>query len=65
MARPIVAFARLPEPKTLAPAFIPISPRTGPLTTSNGAAMWVVAWMPFRLKCELQSARMAAWTTGA
>ena len=65
MARPIVAFARLPDPNTLAPAFIPIAARTGPLTTRSGVAMWVVVWMPFRLKCVLHSASIAARTTGA
>ena len=65
MARPMVAFARWPEPKTLAPAFIPIRARTGPLTTTSGAAMWVVACTPFRLKCGLHSASIAARTSGA
>jgi hypothetical protein len=43
IARPIVALARLPEPKALQPLFIPISRAIGPLTTSSGAAMCVVA----------------------
>jgi hypothetical protein len=46
MARPMVAFARLPEPKQLQPVFMPMRVRTGPLTTSRGAAMWVVACTP-------------------
>ena len=64
-ARPMVAFARLPEPKTLQPAFMPISFRTGPFTTMSGDAMWVVACTPFRLKWGSQSASIAARTTGA
>src|SRR5579872_2120886 len=64
-ARPIVALARFPEPKTLQPAFIPIALRIGPLTTRRGAAMCVVACTPFRLKWESQRPRIAARTTGA
>ena len=65
IARPIVAFARLPEPKQLPPAFMPISRAIGPFTTSSGAAMCVVAWTPFRLKAGAVSASIAARTTGA
>ena len=65
MARPIVAFARLPEPKQLAPAFIPISRAIGPFTTRSGAAMCVVACTPFRLKAGALRASIAARTTGA
>src|SRR5262249_28295301 len=49
IARPIVALARLPDPKQLPPPFIPISRAIGPFTTRKGAAMCVVAWTPFRL----------------
>ena len=64
-ARPIVALARLPEPKALQPPFMPIARATGPLTIRSGAAMWVVACTPFRLKAFSASARIAARTTGA
>src|SRR5438034_24137 len=37
MARPIVALARLPEPKALAPPVMPISRAPGPFTTSRAA----------------------------
>ena len=50
IARPIVALARLPEPNALVPPFMPISRAIGPLTTSSGPAMCVVAWTPLRLK---------------
>src|SRR5262245_59489356 len=65
MARPIVAFARLPEPKALAPPFMPISRAIGPLTITNGEAMWVVACTPLRLNGWSVRASMAARTTGA
>ena len=63
IARPIVAFARLPEPKALAPPFIPISRAIGPLTITNGEAMWVVACTPFRLNGQSVRASIAARTT--
>ncbi len=44
---------------------MPICLRTGPFTTSSGAAMWVVACTPCRLKAGEQSASMAARTTRA
>ena len=65
MARPMVALARQPEPKTLAPALSPTSLRTGPFTTSSGAAMWVVACTPCRLNGPLVRASSAARATGA
>src|SRR3989304_1502098 len=37
-ARPMVALARNPGPKTPKPAFSPIRDRMGPLTTMSGAA---------------------------
>jgi hypothetical protein len=64
-ARPIVALARLPDPKALQPPFMPISRAIGPLTTSSGAAMCVVACTPFKLKALAVSARIAARTDGA
>ena len=65
IALPIVALARLPGPKRLQPAFIPTACRIGPLTMTSGAAMCVVACMPFRLKCGLHIATSADRTTGA
>src|SRR3984957_18119424 len=63
--RPIVALARLPEPKALQPPFMPISAATGPLTISRGAAACVVAWTPFKLNAWSVSVFIAARTTGA
>src|SRR5205085_1955767 len=63
--RPIVALARLPEPKALAPGFMPTARATGPFTTRSGAAICVVACTPFRLKAGCASASNAARTTGA
>src|SRR5574341_768792 len=65
MARPMVALARLPEPKALQPAFMPIFFAMGPFTTRSGEAMCVVACTPFRLKAGSHKASMAARTTGA
>ena len=61
----MVALARNPDPKTLAPALRPIARRIGPLTTTSGAAMWVVACTPCRLNGPLARASSAARTTGA
>ena len=44
---------------------MPISRAIGPLTTSSGAAMCVVACTPLRLKAGAASANSAARTTGA
>ena len=52
-ARPIVALARLPWPKALWVAFMPITVRTGPLTTMNGALPPVLALLPCRLNALL------------
>src|SRR5204862_4712975 len=65
IARPIVALARLPAPKALAPGFMPTARATGPFTTRSGAAMCVVACTPLRLKAGWLSASNAARTTGA
>src|SRR5204862_1234475 len=65
IARPIVALARLPEPKALAPGFMPTARATGPFTTRSGAAICVVACTPLRLKAGCASASNAARTTGA
>ena len=44
---------------------MPIARAIGPLTTSSGAAMCVVACTPLRLKALAVSASIAARTTGA
>ena len=49
MARPMVALARLPGPKTLPAAFIPMSFTTGPETMSNGAEPPVLAVEAWKL----------------
>ena len=61
----MVALARLPGPKALAPPFMPIARAAGPFTITRGAAMWVVACTPFRLKAGSHSASIAARSTGA
>ena len=43
MARPMVALARLPGPKTLPAAFMPMSSTTGPETINSGAEPPVLA----------------------
>ena len=60
----MVALARNPGPKTPKPAFSPIRDRMGPLMTMSGAAKWVVAWSPWRLKTGSHAASTAARTTG-
>src|SRR3989304_1246996 len=45
-ARPMVALARNPGPKTPKPAFSPIRDRMGPLMAKRGAAKGVGAWGP-------------------
>src|SRR5215475_6295369 len=42
-ARPIVAFARQPGPKTPAPQLTSSAPRTGPLRTRSGLGEFLVA----------------------
>ena len=64
IARPIVALARNPEPKTFAPPFTPSRFATGPLTIVRGAQGWVVDCTPFKLKASSSSASTAASTTG-
>ena len=49
IARPIVAFARCPGPKTLTLAFIPISSRMSPETISTGPEPPVLAVDPWKL----------------
>ena len=63
-ARPIVALARNPEPKTLPRQFSPISSRIGPLTTSNGAEPVVLCQTPFVAYPSLARLSQAARTTG-
>ena len=63
-ARPIVALARLPCPRTLTPLFMPISAVMGPLTTRTGPTPMVVARIPCMLNSSVQTASRAASTTG-
>ena len=63
-ARPIVALARQPGPKTPAPQLMSSAPRIGPLTTTSGAGAFVVADTPWRSKASSQTASTAAITTG-
>ena len=46
IARPMVALARKPGPKSPEPVCIPIVRAYGPLTTTSGATGCVVAWTP-------------------
>ena len=63
-ARPIVALARNPEPKTFPRLLIPSRSRIGPLTTSIGAVPVVLCQMPFPAYPSSVSASHAASTTG-
>src|SRR5215472_2644259 len=61
--RPMLALARLPLPRALWVAFIPISRRTGPLTTANGALPPVLAEQPCNPNSAAHTARTSATTT--
>src|SRR2546426_10649240 len=63
-ARPMVALARQPEPKTPAPQLMSSSPRRGPLTITSGAGAFVVAETPWRSNAASHTASTAAGTTG-
>src|SRR2546429_2658692 len=63
-ARPMVALARQPEPKTPAPQLMSSSPRRGPLTITSGAGAFVVAAAPGGSKAAADPAPTAASTTG-
>ncbi|GAA3093176.1 hypothetical protein GCM10020001_005810 [Nonomuraea salmonea] len=63
-ARPIVALARKPEPKTSPLLLSPIRSRTGPLTTSSGAVPAVLCQTPHFSCGSLPIASHAASTTG-
>src|SRR5262245_808557 len=63
-ARPIVAFARQPGPKTPAPQLTSSAPRTGPLRTRSGLGEFVVADTPWRSNASSHTASTAAMTTG-
>src|SRR2546425_8922897 len=63
-ARPIVALARQPEPKTPAAQLISSARRTGPLTITSGVGALVVALTPCRSNASSQTASTAAITTG-
>ena len=64
MARPMLAFARLPLARTLWRASIPSCVRIGPLTTMNGALPPVLADAPCRLYAGAHKARTIATNTG-
>src|SRR5882724_10824896 len=63
-ARPIVAFARQPGPKTPAPELMSSAPRIGPFTITSGATASVVPDTPSRQNRSSQTASTAASTTG-
>src|SRR5207244_10716384 len=63
-ARPMVALARQPGPKTPAAQLTPSFPRTGPLITTSGVGALVVAETPCRSNAGSQMASTAAMTTG-
>ena len=63
-ARPMVALARLPGPKRLTPAFMPISSTIGPLTISSGAEPPVLAVLPWKLYGRSFMASKAATRIG-
>src|SRR2546428_8173759 len=63
-ARPMVALARQPGPKTPAAQLTPSFPRTGPLITTSGGGALVVAETPCRSNAGSQLASTAAMTTG-
>ena len=49
-ARPMVALARWPEPRTAVPLWMPSRPAMGPLTMTTGVAPPVVVVMALRLR---------------
>ena len=63
-ARPIVAFARWPGPKTPAPQLTSRRARTGPLRMTSGEVALVVPDWPCRLKAGSQAASTIASTAG-
>src|SRR5437762_14312294 len=63
-ARPIVAFARQPDPNTPAAQFTSSVVLIGPLTITSGAGALVVADTPCRSNDSSQTASTAAMTTG-
>src|SRR5215471_3651057 len=62
-ARPIVALARKPGPKTPNEQLSPIRGRIGPLTRMRGAEKCVDVDIPWRLKAGSHAASTAASTT--
>ena len=64
MARPIVAFARKPEPNTFPLLFSPIRSRTGPFTIRKGAVPVVLCQIARVAYPSLVSDSQAASTTG-
>src|SRR5207237_6350568 len=63
-ARPIVALARHPEPKTPAPQLMSSAVRIGPPTITSGDGAFVVADTPWRSNASSHTASTAAITTG-
>ena len=63
-ARPIVAFARQPEPNTPAAQLTSKRPRIGPFTMNSGVAVCVVPCTPCRLARSSHMACTPAITTG-
>src|SRR2546429_2314499 len=63
-ARPIVALARHPEPKTPAPQLMSSAIRIGPPTITSGDGAFVVADTPWRSNASSHTASTAAITTG-
>src|ERR1700728_3260167 len=64
MARPTVAFERLPGPSVPMPALKPADATIGPCTTTRGAVGCVVDCMPSWLKPLVTSVFIAVHTTG-
>ena len=63
-ARPMVALARQPGPKTPAPELMSSAARIGPFTITRGATASVVPETPRRQKRSSHIASTAASTTG-
>ena len=63
-ARPMVALARWPEPRTAVPLWMPIRSAIGPLTITTSAAPPVVVVMAPALNWGCSTASAAASTTG-
>ena len=62
--RPMVALARFPGPKRFAPAFMPMSSTTGPLTMSRCPEPPVLTVLAWKLNASRSIASKAATMTG-